>query len=39
MPSWRPLIDRILPLEQAAAAHALMEAGGHTGKIVLQIAG
>jgi zinc-binding alcohol dehydrogenase/oxidoreductase len=39
LPSWRPLIGRILPLEQAAVAHALMEAGGHTGKIVLQIAG
>lgn len=39
MPSWRPLVDRILPLEAAADAHRHMEAGGHTGKIVLHIAG
>lgn len=33
----RPEMDRIFPLEQAAAAHARMEAGDHIGKIVLEI--
>ncbi|MCW3040832.1 MAG: NADPH:quinone reductase [Solirubrobacterales bacterium] len=37
MRGWRPVVDRILPLEAAAEAHALMESGGHTGKIVLNI--
>ena len=31
----RPVIDRIFPLAEAAAAHARMEAGDHLGKIVL----
>ncbi len=35
----RPIIDRTFPLEQAAAAHARMEAGDHVGKIVLEIGG
>ena len=30
-----PVIDRVVPLEEVAAAHRLMEAGGHFGKIVL----
>jgi NADPH2:quinone reductase len=34
----RPIIDSTFPLERAADAHRLMESGGHTGKIVLQIA-
>jgi NADPH:quinone reductase-like Zn-dependent oxidoreductase len=38
LPAWRPLVDRILPLEEAAAAHALMESRGHSGKVVLHIA-
>lgn len=38
MRGWRPLVDRILPLEEAAAAHALMKERGHSGKIVLHIA-
>jgi NADPH:quinone reductase len=33
----RPRIDRTLPLEQAAAAHALMESSAHIGKIVLTV--
>ncbi|TNE41853.1 MAG: NAD(P)H-quinone oxidoreductase [Sphingomonadales bacterium] len=33
----RPAMDRIYPLEQAAAAHARMEAGDHFGKIVLKV--
>jgi len=32
----RPVMDRRFPLEQAAAAHARMEAGDHIGKIVLE---
>lgn len=31
----KPLIFRVFNLEQAAAAHALMESGAHIGKIVL----
>jgi putative PIG3 family NAD(P)H quinone oxidoreductase len=31
----RVIVDRTLPLADAAAAHAAMEDGGHTGKIVL----
>jgi putative PIG3 family NAD(P)H quinone oxidoreductase len=31
----RPVIDRLLPFDQAADAHRLMEAGGAVGKIVL----
>lgn len=31
----RPPIERTFPLDDAAAAHALLEAGGHVGKIVL----
>jgi len=35
--SLRPLIDRVLPLEQVVEAHRAMEAGGHLGKIVLRV--
>ncbi|UTI63608.1 zinc-binding dehydrogenase [Paraconexibacter antarcticus] len=38
LPAWRPLVDRILPLEEVAEAHALMESRGHSGKVVLHIA-
>ena len=34
----RPVIDRVYPLAEAAAAHARIEAGEHVGKVVLQIA-
>ncbi len=33
----RPVMDRIFPLAEAAAAHARMEAGDHVGKIVLEV--
>ena len=33
----KPVIDRIFPLAEAAAAHAHMEAGEHVGKIVLSV--
>ncbi len=33
----RAVIDRTFPLEEAAAAHARMEAGDHVGKIVLVV--
>lgn len=33
----RPVMDCIMPLDQAAAAHARMAAGDHVGKIVLQV--
>ena len=32
-----PAMDRTYPLEQASAAHARMESGGHVGKIVLTV--
>jgi NADPH:quinone reductase len=31
----RPVVDRVFPLEQAGAAHAYLESGAHTGKVVL----
>jgi NADPH2:quinone reductase len=33
----KPVIYRTFPLEQAAEAHALMEAGTHVGKIMLEV--
>ena len=33
----RPVIDMIIPLAEASAAHARMEAGDHIGKIVLKV--
>jgi zinc-binding alcohol dehydrogenase/oxidoreductase len=35
--SWSPVIDRVLPLAEAEAAHALLKSGAHQGKIVLAI--
>lgn len=34
-----PVIDKVFPLEDAAAAHALMESSAHIGKIMLEVAG
>ena len=33
----KPVIDKVYPLAEAAAAHARMEAGDHVGKIVLEM--
>ena len=33
-----PVIHQVFPLEEAAAAHALMESGTHIGKIMLSVA-
>jgi NADPH2:quinone reductase len=35
----RPVIYKTFPLEEAAAAHTLMESSGHVGKIMLNVAG
>ena len=33
----RPVVDRVLPLEQAGEAHRIMKASEHFGKIVLRV--
>jgi NADPH:quinone reductase len=33
----RQVVDRTFPLREAAAAHAYLESGGHTGKVVLEV--
>jgi NADPH2:quinone reductase len=33
-----PVIDRVFPLEQVGAAHALMESSTHIGKVMLKVA-
>ena len=33
----KPVIDRVFPMAQAAAAHARVESGDHIGKIVLEM--
>ena len=35
---WRPVIDSVRPLAEAAAAHERMQSGRHFGKLVLSIA-
>jgi len=35
--SWRPVIDSVTPLAEAATALARMESGEHFGKLVLSI--
>jgi len=34
--SWRPVVDSVFPLEQAAAAHERLEQPGRFGKVVLE---
>jgi putative PIG3 family NAD(P)H quinone oxidoreductase len=33
----RPVVDRVLPLEQVAEAHRIVEAGEHVGKVLLSV--
>jgi NADPH:quinone reductase-like Zn-dependent oxidoreductase len=33
----KPIIDRVFPLSEAAAAHAYLESGAHIGKILLKV--
>jgi putative PIG3 family NAD(P)H quinone oxidoreductase len=33
----KPVIDRVLPLDQVAEAHRVVEESGHVGKVVLQV--
>lgn len=33
----RPVVDRVLPITEAAAAHAVVEAGEHVGKVLLAV--
>jgi len=33
----RPVVDKVFPLAQAAAAHAYLEGGAHVGKVVLAV--
>ncbi len=36
--SLRPIVDRVMPLDQVAEAHRIMKASTHFGKIVLKVA-
>ena len=33
----QPIVDRVLPIDQAAAGHSIMAASDHFGKIVLRV--
>jgi NADPH:quinone reductase-like Zn-dependent oxidoreductase len=33
----RPVVDRVLPLEQVADAHRVLEESTHVGKVLLQV--
>ncbi len=33
----KPVLDRVLPIDQAAEAHRVMKASQHFGKIVLRV--
>jgi NADPH:quinone reductase-like Zn-dependent oxidoreductase len=38
-PEWRPVVDSVVPLDEAAGAHARMERSEHFGKLVLATSG
>jgi NADPH:quinone reductase-like Zn-dependent oxidoreductase len=33
----RPIVDRVLPLDEAAEAHRVVEASQHIGKVLLAV--
>jgi NADPH:quinone reductase-like Zn-dependent oxidoreductase len=33
----QPIVHQVLPLEQAAEAHRIVEAGSHTGKVLMTV--
>jgi NADPH:quinone reductase-like Zn-dependent oxidoreductase len=33
----RPVVDRVLPMSEAARAHRVVEAGEHVGKVLLRV--
>ena len=33
----RPIVDRVLPMAEAAEAHRVVDAGEHVGKVVLTV--
>ena len=35
----RPVVDRVLPLEQVADAHRVLEESSHVGKVLLSVSG
>ena len=35
----RVVVDRVFPMEDAAAAHRYLESGGHIGKVILKVSG
>jgi NADPH:quinone reductase-like Zn-dependent oxidoreductase len=35
--SLRPIVETVLPLEQAAKAHQILEANANVGKVVLRV--
>jgi NADPH:quinone reductase-like Zn-dependent oxidoreductase len=34
----RPIVDRVLPIQDAAEAHRVVEASEHVGKVLLRVA-
>ena len=33
----KPIVDRVYPLARTGEAHAYLEAGGHLGKVMLEV--